>query len=229
VNLPPVDEEESADATRLWMVPYADLMSTFVILFLILLSNLIYENPGRYQRALELIKSEAFTNMFKEAAPPKEEPAREKPRNLEEEIKRLKLDEFGVNSTARFVRLSLPAPVLFDFGSGKLSPRASPALESLGRLLEEFPNPVIVEGHTDDRPVRRGPWRDNWELSAARALAVVECLAARGLDPKRFSARGYADQRPLSPESNATREGRARNRRIEILLLREMRGENEGK
>jgi flagellar motor protein MotB len=57
----------------------------------------------------------------------------------------------------------------------------------------------------------------------------VECLAARGLDPKRFSARGYADQRPLSPESNATREGRARNRRIEILLLREMRGENEGK
>ena len=79
-------------------------------------------------------------------------------------------------------------------------------------------NPVRVEGNTDNVPIS-GHYRNNWELSTARAVTVVTVLAADGFDPKRLSAAGYADQRPIA--TNATVEGRALNRRVEIIVVRQ--------
>ena len=78
---------------------------------------------------------------------------------------------------------------------------------------------MIVQGHTDDRPVRGRRFDSNWELSASRAIAVMRYMVENGgLDPKKLGTAGYADQRPLVP--NDTRENRAKNRRVEFLCQR---------
>ena len=83
-------------------------------------------------------------------------------------------------------------------------------------LPEDAPWVLRIDGHTDDLPVVRGRFRNNWELSAARAAAVAEFLAAEGIPRARMLVAGRADTRPLVPNRDA--ESRARNRRIEIVL-----------
>ncbi|HLH79191.1 MAG TPA: flagellar motor protein MotB [Chthonomonas sp.] len=109
--------------------------------------------------------------------------------------------------------------LLFKSGQATLQPQSLPLLHQIAGLLRVLPNDVVVEGHTDDRPIHTLQFASNWELSAARAGAVVRDLILReGLPIRRFSAAGYADTRPLYP--NDTPQHRARNRRVEIVLLR---------
>ena len=208
-------------STQLWMIPYADLMSTLVILFLALFAYSYSNRSPEYDKALSRIEVQLAEGKKDEDEALRRQREAELVLNLQEEIKRLKLSEFGIEMTARRIRLTLPAPVLFPAGSARLEPSAEPILESLGRLFAELPNPVLIEGHTDDRPLRGGRHRNNWELSAARAFAVADFFSKKGLDAERFHARGYADQKPAA--GNETPEGRKRNRRIEISLFREIR------
>jgi chemotaxis protein MotB len=83
--------------------------------------------------------------------------------------------------------------------------------------LNRFPNAVRVEGHTDDVPIHNLRFQSNWDLSAARASRVVEFLIARGLTPVRLSATGYGEFHPRVP--NASRDARASNRRIDLVIL----------
>lgn len=108
--------------------------------------------------------------------------------------------------------------ILFDLGSAALRPEGRAVLDALASSLVPLPNAVAVEGHTDDRPMRGALHATNWELSTARATAVLRHLAEHGgIVPARLSAAGYADQRPLAP--NDSEENRRRNRRVEIVLL----------
>jgi chemotaxis protein MotB len=110
--------------------------------------------------------------------------------------------------------------VLFDTGSSALRVEGGGILDALAPALARLPNEISVDGHTDDRPVRSGG--SNWELSTARATAVLRYLVERrGLDPSRIVASGYADQRPLVP--NDTEEHRAVNRRVELVVLADLR------
>ncbi len=207
------------DLTGLWMVPYADLMSTLVILFLALFAYSYGERRPEYEVAVsrmqeQLTESEKTKRRARQAKTVLE---------IKEELQRLALKDFGVRVTATNVRLLLPAPVLFEEGSAKLSSGAGRVLGPLAKLFVGTENPVLVAGHTDDRPIGRARWADNWELSAARAFSVCEYLGRRGLDPKRCLARGYGEHRPAAP--NDTPEGRAKNRRIEISLIRALREE----
>jgi len=109
--------------------------------------------------------------------------------------------------------------LLFTSGSATLQPKGAPLLGEIAQLVGiDHVHPVAVEGNTDDVPISGGAYPSNWELSTARASTVVRFLAGRGVDPARRSATGYAHQRPLA--SNATPAGRARNRRVEIVLRR---------
>ncbi len=111
--------------------------------------------------------------------------------------------------------------LLFDSAQAVLRPAARPVLGKVADLLRDparVPNAVRVEGNTDDVPIAGGRFRNNWELSAARATAVLEALIALGLAEKRLSAAAYADQRPLA--SNRDAAGRALNRRVELVVLR---------
>jgi chemotaxis protein MotB len=109
--------------------------------------------------------------------------------------------------------------LLFASGSATLIPQAFPLLSEIAGLVNvDRTHPVAVEGNTDDVPIHGGSFPSNWELSTARASMVVRFLIGRGVFPTRLSASGYADLRPI--DSNTSAAGRARNRRVEIVLQR---------
>jgi chemotaxis protein MotB len=115
----------------------------------------------------------------------------------------------------------LPDDMLFDTGEAELRPEARPVLGEIARLLRglDGTNPVHVEGNTDNVPISTDRFRNNWELSAGRAVTVLTFLEESGFDPTRMSAIGYGEQRPVA--SNATAAGRALNRRVEIVVVRQ--------
>lgn len=107
--------------------------------------------------------------------------------------------------------------ILFASGSGTVGREGLAALAKVAEALRGVQGKVIrVEGHTDAVPVGAGPWASNWELSAARALAVVKALQDKGVDPTRLAAAGYGEYQPIA--GNDTPEGKSLNRRIEIVL-----------
>lgn len=115
--------------------------------------------------------------------------------------------------------VELPENVLFDSGRAELREAANETLTRVAEVLAQVPNRnFLVAGHTDNVPIsRRNRYDSNWELSAARGVAVVRYLAEHGMAPERLAAAGYADTQPVA--ANTTDEGRAQNRRIEIVVL----------
>lgn len=114
--------------------------------------------------------------------------------------------------------IRLPNQLLFASASADVRPEAAALLQVAGAVIAELPHQVRVEGHTDNVPVGTERYPTNWELSSARATAVLRYLVEKGrMDPSRASAAGYAEFRPVG--SNDTPEGRAANRRADIVLL----------
>ena len=108
--------------------------------------------------------------------------------------------------------------VLFDAGSATLRPEGQAVLDGLAKAVVGLPNSVVIEGHTDDRPIASAVFPSNWELSTGRAGSVLRYLvSAHGLPTSRASSTGYADQRPVA--DNSTEANRAANRRVEVVLL----------
>lgn len=109
--------------------------------------------------------------------------------------------------------------LLFDSGSAVVRRPSLPTVMRIGHVIaEEGRHPVSVEGHTDDRPIATGQFPSNWQLSGARAGAVVQLLTTTGVRPYRLSVAGYASQKPIA--SNDSHVGRSKNRRVEIILTR---------
>ncbi len=109
--------------------------------------------------------------------------------------------------------------LLFTSGSASLQRAAAPLMTKLARLLRaEGRHPIRVEGHTDDVPIRSGAFPSNWELAGARAAAVVRAFARREVAEARMEVAGRAHLDPVA--TNATAKGRARNRRVQILVPR---------
>jgi chemotaxis protein MotB len=116
--------------------------------------------------------------------------------------------------------------LLFASGQATLNSRADGLLTEIAQLLNvDETHPIAVEGNTDNVPIHSALFPSNWQLSTARASTVVEYLIEHGVSPHRLTATGYADQRPLA--SDATAAGRARNRRVEIVLKRLYGAEGE--
>ncbi len=110
----------------------------------------------------------------------------------------------------------VPDEALFASGNATLKGTIAPMLDNIAEVLAFSNNQIIIEGHTDDMPVRNDEFRSNWELSAARAGAVMNYLAARGIDPARMEAVGYGPYHPRV--KNIGEEYRKRNRRVEITI-----------
>jgi chemotaxis protein MotB len=109
--------------------------------------------------------------------------------------------------------------VLFDSGSAVLQPELVPLLDEIAQLLNvDQLHPITVAGHTDNQPISTAQYPSNWELSVARAVSVVKYLINHGVNRQRLSASGYADLHPIA--LNDTPQGRAKNRRVEIILQR---------
>jgi chemotaxis protein MotB len=128
-------------------------------------------------------------------------------------------DVVNLQVSDQWIELSMRDSLLF--GSGQAEPHydAFPVMDSIAGIIRDTDNAIRVEGFTDNRPIRTGRFPSNWELSAARASAVVRMLAAEGVAPSRMAAVGYGAYQPVA--RNDTDEGRRRNRRVVLLISRD--------
>jgi chemotaxis protein MotB len=116
-----------------------------------------------------------------------------------------------------WIEVEIRADILFPSGVATIAPSAVPALAALSKALSPFPNPVRVEGHTDNVPIKTVAFPSNWELSSARAATVVHLLANGGVAANRLSVIGLGEWHPA--HSNDTAEGRNGNRRVLLVIL----------
>jgi chemotaxis protein MotB len=121
-----------------------------------------------------------------------------------------------VTEGALGITVEINASVLFDSGEARLQLPAIRALTAVGQILSTTDFPITVEGHTDNARINTPLFPSNWELSGARAASVVRLFVETGVDPRRLTATGYAEQRPIA--DNASVEGRQRNRRVAINM-----------
>lgn len=115
------------------------------------------------------------------------------------------------------ITLSLSGDVLFATGKADLQPGSQEILDEIVKVLASVPNKLRVEGHTDNVPVNNPDFDDNWDLSAKRANNVLNYMISHGITPTRLFAASFADTQPLA--DNATAEGRALNRRADIVIV----------
>lgn len=199
------DEELESQLNRgaLWAVTYGDLMSYLVIFFL-----LLYSATATKSMSLQMSLHDVEQTFGKQS-------------NLMQQL----FSARGVQQIARLdmkenkIRIVFLSPILFDPGYAELKPASFPHLKKLAEAMLEIPNPIQIEGHTDDQPLgRKAQFKTNWELSSARAFSVLRFFEQCGIPSRRLSAIGYGEFRPEKP--NDTPEGRSANRRIEINVVR---------
>jgi len=124
----------------------------------------------------------------------------------------------SVRPDERGLALSMGEHVLFDSGQAVVKSSAANAMGAVASILRATGSQAVVEGHTDSLPISTERYASNWELSASRATSVlVRLISEYNVPPDSVYAAGYAEFRPIA--SNATPEGRARNRRVDIVLL----------
>jgi chemotaxis protein MotB len=140
---------------------------------------------------------------------------------LSEELKKeIDAGRIQISMQARGLVVSFNQAALFAPGEDVISPEGYDGLEKVAAAIAKLPNPVRLEGHTDSVPISTSRFHCNWELSAARSIAILEILSKKfGVSRDRLSIAGYADTAPIA--SNDTEQGRARNRRADIVILNE--------
>jgi chemotaxis protein MotB len=126
-------------------------------------------------------------------------------------------DLIVVRRQGLWVEVEIRTDILFPSGVAVLAPNAVTILEQLAAILKPFPNPIRVEGHTDNVPINTREFPSNWELSSARAASVVHLFTKSGLEPRRLAVVGLGEYRPIA--SNETVEGRNANRRVLLVIL----------
>ena len=125
-----------------------------------------------------------------------------------------------VIETSRGVTIEINDSILFSPGQALLQPPLIKAMSAIAEVLAPTEFPITIEGHTDNVPISTVLFPSNWELSTARAASIVRLLAMDGVDPSRLAAVGYGEFQPVA--DNATPEGRARNRRVVLVVSRNL-------
>jgi chemotaxis protein MotB len=217
-----LDAEEGAPA---WYVSFADMATLLMATFLMLLSfasmdlKKFGKMAGSVQAALGGAAAPAGPAPVPlpvtgppPAAPPTEQEALAVVQSAFQDLG----GAAEVTQGPEGVTVRLEGRVLFVAGDANVRPLAAPALERLAGLLRRYTFDLYILGHTDSAPIETARFPSNWELSGARASAVLRHLVERGASPQRLIAVGLADSRPLAP--NDSPEGRARNRRVEFVF-----------
>jgi chemotaxis protein MotB len=196
-----------------WLTSYLDVLTLLITLFVLLISM----SGGE---AGDATTSQATaTPSFSPLAKVGERQAGILPRQgdgVNAAFDDLAVDGVVVARHAQGTMLRIADHLLFDSASASLTPSGEATLAQLTDKLSAFPGRISVEGHSDNRPITTSRYPSNWELSSARASAVLRFLTQQGIDATRLRAIGYADTKPLS--SNDDAQGRASNRRVELVL-----------
>lgn len=121
-----------------------------------------------------------------------------------------------------WLEIEIRTDILFPSGVARIAPQAQSVLDNLGGILAPFPNPLRIEGYTDNKPISTPQFPSNWELSAARAASVARLFADHGVALNRLGIMGWGEVRPVA--DNSTEEGRNRNRRVLVVVLSDHEG-----
>lgn len=207
------DSEEQPDR---WLISYADLITTLMVLFLALYVLQLAKNSE--------IQIKTFQrHMAKEAVDLR--PLATAPAARNEAGKQLLLllaplqddRRITIAQTPQGVEIAINAKILFNSGDARLLPESFAVLEQIATVLRDrTKNNILVEGHTDSLPISTAKYESNWELSSARAGAVVRFFADKGIEAHRMAAIGRADNFPLVMGNDAV--ANAANRRVTILV-----------
>ncbi len=193
------DRGQHRALSHLWLISYSDFMTILMIFFLAMYGY-------TYLAKAALLKAEKKQLTYSEFA------------QRMQKIKEGLGEQVKVQDDVDKVVLKLGEKILFASGSATLSDSASGTLEELANSIKLIEGVVIVEGHTDNVPIRAGRYKSNWELSSARAYSVISELSKQGVASERLAAWGFGENRPLV--DNDTPEHRNENRRIEVVVLK---------
>lgn len=214
-----------------WLLTYADLI-TLLLVFFIVLYAMSQADAQRFQQVSASLQR-AFKVPVLEGGSPSALHGEDGAgggsvldeigvirRDLAVALHAQELPEgLSAETTPEGVLIRLANNIIFPSGRADVNGEAYAVLDAVAAVVQRQPNDIRVEGHTDNIPINTVLYPSNWELSAARALAVTHVLIERGgITPERISVTGYGEYRPLT--HNVTREARALNRRTDILLLR---------
>ncbi len=234
------DHEEHMDET--WLIPYADLLTLLLALFIVLfaVSQTDHKKKADMASAMKVAfqggwgvlqhKSEMMKKSDGERG--KQDTKKEKAQKEKEQLQQMKekiekaLEEKGAGGLAEVriehdrMRVIISDKALFASGSAEIKPDAYHLALNVGDILSEMSDrKMTVSGHTDTLPMNSMAFKDNWDLSSQRALNFMRLLLKTpGMNAKNFSASGYGEFYPIA--SNSTQEGRERNRRVEISVWR---------
>jgi chemotaxis protein MotB len=187
-----------------WMVSYLDAV-TILLIFFIAIARMVHP-PAHAEPTVPKPPAVRLIDARKPV--------------LDKIEQRLRTDGLEAHRESRGLMIHLPQTILFASGEDRLSESAFPVIEKVAETLREIPNPVILAGHADSVPIHTRRFKNNWELSAARGLRLLEVLHSRyGIDEARMSIASDGSNGPA--QSNQTPAGRANNRRVDILILDE--------
>jgi len=205
-----------------WLITYSDVVTLLLTLFVLMLSFSKIDVVK-----FEQIKSSIDKNLIKK------EKTETTFNSLKKQLVEI-FDEYSLQNSVnvkldpRGIKIELASNSLYDLGSAEIKPTMFPVLKRIAETVKNSPikNYVIeVDGHTDNIPIKNSPkYESNWELSTNRATNVVKYFIKLGIPPNRLRAAGYADTRPLVPntdaDGNPIPENQAKNRRVEIIIER---------
>ncbi|MFI8479392.1 flagellar motor protein MotD [Pseudomonas sp. NPDC078700] len=235
-------QEEHENHER-WLVSYADFI-TLLFAFFVVMYSISSVNEGKYK-----VLSETLTGVFNQPdrsikpipigdeRPRTTEPDRsmvdedvtQAPEDSLQSISSsisqafgdlIASDQLKVRGNELWIEIELSSSLLFSSGDALPSDAAFEIVEKVAKILAPYGNPVHVEGFTDNQPIHTAQFPSNWELSAARAASIVRMLAIDGVNPSRMASVGYGEFQPVA--DNATTEGRARNRRVVLVISRNL-------
>ena len=237
-RLPLVDS--TRDQGESWLMTYLDLITLLLVLFVLLLAYAERGGEDFSQVTRAMAEATRHGERLIEPIPMHPAPGLPIPLSVEElgeplvgELADTVLEGMQQDLLSRFAEagmatgvemmlqkdqldIQLSEQILFASGEARLRPEASAALLPIAQVLSGQAYDLTVEGHTDDIPIATEQFPSNWELSASRASYVVRFLIEQGIAPQRLRAVGYAEARPIA--DNATAEGRARNRRVVLII-----------
>ena len=202
LDLPDVEESDPTEEKESgWLVSYVDILTLLLTLFVLLLA---YHPQSHLKQVYE-------------ARTPTKLPSRTDAKpvpnfTIPEDIR----DKVDIVQNPNNVNLMIKDEVLFDVGSSNLKASGEALLGRIAQILGQDDYQVSVEGHTDNTPIHTAQFPSNWELSTLRATTVTRYFIDHGIDVDRLRAIGYADTRPIA--DNDTAEGRARNRRVSLVV-----------
>ncbi|WP_297213777.1 MULTISPECIES: OmpA/MotB family protein [Thermodesulfovibrio] len=208
------EQEEQENIDR-WLISYADFLTLLFTFFVALyaLSTVDTKKVNEF--------SQSLNQAFRVIESPIKNVIIEKPeifKFIESLKEKYKSADIEYKELPQGYMIRIQDKILFKSGQYELTDESKLFLDELSTILKQIPNKISIEGHTDNIPISSEFIRSNWDLSALRALSVLYYLREKGISPERLTATAHGEYSPIA--DNDTEEGREKNRRIEIIIMR---------